>query len=70
MERVPVDSQAIKSAGWEASILELEFPSGKVYQYSGVPRDVFVNLLDGRSAGRYYHESIKRYYPETPLNKG
>ena len=37
MYRIPVSSSNLASVGYEGGILEIEFKSGSVYQYSGVP---------------------------------
>ena len=48
MKRVPVDSSAITSIGYdtEEQTLEVEFSSGTVYRYLRVPADVAAALYD------------------------
>jgi len=45
-----------------SKVLEIEFPSGEVYRYFGVPSDVNRGLLTANSAGRYFHEYIRDGY--------
>ena len=61
MERVPVQSSNLVSVGYElgTAILEIEFHSGGIYQYSGVPEDVHQGLMNAGSKGSYFHQNIK-----------
>ena len=65
MQRQPVESSMLRSAGYDAatSTLELEFTSGRVYQYFDVPQDVFDELLAADSKGRYFLAVIDHAYP-------
>lgn len=45
-----------------ASTLKIRFNSDLVYQYTNVPRDIFLNLLDASSKGRFFHRHIKDIY--------
>lgn len=67
MDRTAVASSNIASVGWEQDeggdgILEVEFNSGQVYQYTGVPQWVYQGLLFSPSPGRYLRESIVEAY--------
>ena len=42
--------------------LEIEFQSGEVYPYLGVPKDVHHALLAAPSKGRYFHAAIDHAY--------
>ena len=61
MERVEISSSNIKSAGYdtEEQLLEIEFNSGAVYSYAGVPMGVYDDLLEAESVGKYFNQSIK-----------
>ena len=65
MRRQPVESSMLRSAGYdpEREILELEFTSGRIYRYFGVPQDVFADLLTAESKGRYFLAQIDDLYP-------
>jgi hypothetical protein len=62
MNRLPVTSSSIVSVGYDAvnEILEIEFISGAVYQYSPVPAPVVSEFLEAESLGRYLNETIKK----------
>ena len=54
----------MKSVGYEskAKILEIEFRSGAVYQYLGVPKRVHEGLLRAESKGQYFNGEIRAEY--------
>lgn len=62
MERVQVESSNLVSVGYnpETATLEIEFHSGSIYQYSGVPEDVYRGLMNAGSKGRYFHQKHKK----------
>ena len=62
MERESVVSSNIESIGWENDILEVEFLNGGIYQYFGVPKDVYEDMLIAESVGKYLHYYIKGFY--------
>ena len=70
MERVKVSSSNIRSIGYEESTktLEIEFKQGSVYQYKGVPKNIFENLMNANSHGTYFHSYIKDKYPTSRIN--
>jgi hypothetical protein len=64
MERAEVKSSQIASVGYDPDkrILEIEFKTGKVYQYFEVPADVYAELILAPSTGRQFNQSIKGSY--------
>lgn len=65
MRREPVSSSNLRSVGYDPSsnTLEIEFKSGGVYQYSGMPAHVHDSLLRSGSLGKYFANQIKDVYP-------
>lgn len=65
MDRQLVSSSNIRSVRYEveAQMLELEFHSGGVYRYSGVPEVIYRELIRAASKGSYFHQNIKDLYP-------
>lgn len=65
MFREPVVSESIAAIGYDddAEALEIEFVSGAVYRYSGVPQDVFEDLREAPSKGAFFNRLIKDAYP-------
>ncbi len=61
MIRQPVQSSNIKSVGHDphTNTLEIEFHSGKVYQFSDVNVDEHAALLRARSIGSHLSHVIK-----------
>jgi KTSC domain len=64
MERAPVTSTNICSVGYDTDnqILEVEFNSGAVYQFTSVPLGEYEGLLNADSKGKYFNANIKNRY--------
>lgn len=64
MERQLVTSSSIVSIGYDATnqVLEVEFPSGHVYQYSDVPEQVYLDLIGGGSVGSCFNSYVRHAY--------
>ncbi len=71
MERQQVESSMLRAVGYDAEkrILEVEFTSGGVYEYSDVPPEVYADLLRAESYGQYFHEHVRGVYPYRRLRK-
>ena len=69
MERIAVSSSNISSVGYDAnsSTLEIEFHSGGVYQYEGVPQSEYDVFIAADSKGKYFNANIKDRYPTVDL---
>lgn len=69
MERELVSSSNIRSIGYDADsmLLEIEFNSGAVYQYQGVPESEYDALMRAGSKGTYFNANIKNRYPALKL---
>jgi len=66
MDRVPVRSSNIRSVGYDPATrtLELEFHSGGLYRYSGVPESIYEDFMQAVSKGAYFHDHIKGRFPD------
>lgn len=62
MNRQPVKSSNLVSAGYVAGVLEIEFRGGKIYRYDGVPVEVYVGLTVADSAGKFFAQHIQPAY--------
>ena len=64
MDRKAVRSTNIASVGYDAGTmtLEIEFRSGGVYQYAGVPEKRYESLMKASAIGSYFHREIKPWY--------
>ena len=65
MERQAVSSSNLASIGYEpmTQTLEVEFHGGRVYQYYGVPEQMFEEIKRAPSAGIFFNMYIKEGYP-------
>jgi hypothetical protein len=64
MDRILVQSSNLVSVGYDAAarLLEVEFVTGKTYQYHDVPLDVYQGLMSASSKGEYLHDNILNRY--------
>lgn len=65
MQRIPVNSSALASIGYDAAkqVLELEFHKTGIYHYFNVPTAVYEEMLAASSLGSYLNGHIKGRYP-------
>jgi hypothetical protein len=65
MDRLPVSSSNLASVGYDevGLVLEVEFLYGGVYQYTGVSKTVYDELMGAASLGGYLARNIKPRYP-------
>ena len=61
VERQPVKSRILRSVGYDdtTKILEIEFQTGLVYQYSGVPPKVYKDLMHSAEIGKYFSDKVR-----------
>jgi hypothetical protein len=64
MERSPLASSSVASVGYDdaTQVLEIEFRSGRIYQFTQVPRGVFDWLLRTPNKGSYVARMINGRY--------
>jgi len=64
MERTPVQSSNISSIGYDSNseILEVEFNNGSIYEYYGVPENIYSELMSSGSHGTYLAANVKKHY--------
>lgn len=61
MLRQEVTSSELRWVGYEEStrLLEVEFHSGEIYRYFGVPAGLVLELLEAESIGRFFNAHIR-----------
>ena len=61
VERLSVKSRILRSVGYDDStkMLEIEFQTGLVYRYSGVPPKVYADLMHSDEIGKYFSEKVR-----------
>ena len=64
MERYGVASSLVASIGYDenAETLEVEFLSGAIYQYYGVPQNIFEQFMSDSSKGKFLNAYIRNFY--------
>lgn len=69
MERKRINATNIRSVGYDSRnrLLEVEFSSGSVVQYSGVSEEVYRGLMNAPSPGSYFRDRIEEDYPAKRL---
>lgn len=63
----PVNSSQISYIGYEGTDLYIKFKNGTVYKYANVPKDLFDNLKNSKSVGKYFTDHIKNSYDCTKI---
>lgn len=71
MKRIPVDSSMMRDVGYDpkSETLEIGFNSGKVYQYFEVEQEIFDDLMNASSKGRYFLDEIEPFYAYTQVRQ-
>ena len=61
IERQPVQSTVLASVGYHPAkrLLEIEFRSGAIYRYLGVPEEIHRRLLAAESKGHFFGTAIR-----------
>ena len=65
MERKRVSASTIRSVGYDPcrQLLEIEFSSGSITQYSGVSPEVHRRFMSSPSPGSFYQDQIEENFP-------
>lgn len=60
-----VASSNLSAVGYdeESKTLRVEFNSGSTYEYRGVPKRTFDDLLGAESIGSFFHSHIRSDFP-------
>ena len=66
MRLIRVESRMVEAVGYNADqgILQVVYASGKVYNYEGVPPEVYEDLMAADSVGNYILKHIMNSYPD------
>jgi hypothetical protein len=64
LERQSIKSRILRSVGYDGTTknLEIEFHTGLVYQYSGVPPKVYTDLMSSDAVGKYFSEKVRNRF--------
>jgi hypothetical protein len=69
MERKRVSASNIRSVGYDAGqqVLEIEFSSGSIMQYTGVSPEVHRRFINFPSPGSFFQDQIDENFPSRRL---
>ncbi len=61
MKRLPVDSSAVCSVGYDPKslVLEIEYTNGSIYDYYDVPPEIYQEFCEADSMGTFVNFRIK-----------
>ena len=59
----PVTSSNLRRVRYAENVLQVMFQSGSIYEYTGVPRKVFNQLMRAPSKGQFFYYRIRCEYP-------
>jgi hypothetical protein len=65
MDRRIVQSSNVASIGYDemSNTLEVEFQTASIYQYFGVPANIYEQLMEAPSKGQFMNVYVKNAYP-------
>lgn len=65
MERKRINASNIRSVGYDPGkqLLEVEFASGSIVQYSGVSPEVHRRFMSSPSPGSFFQDQIEENFP-------
>ena len=65
MDRKRINASTIRSVGYDAGkqLLEIEFTSGSIVQYSGVSPEVHRRFMSSPSPGGFFQDQIDENFP-------
>ena len=70
MQRTELNSTSLKGAAYcsQEALLELEFRSGAIYRFGGVPETTYEELLRAASKGVYFNHHIRNRFPHAKMS--
>jgi KTSC domain len=71
MNRKPLSSGKLKTAGYDESarVMEIEFTNGDVYEYKGVSREIYRQLMASPSPSSFFEDKIDEQFSGKRLAK-
>jgi KTSC domain-containing protein len=69
MDRKRVNTSSIRSVGYDPGkqVLEVEFTSGSIVQYTGVSPEVHRRFMSSPSPGSFFQDQIDENFPATRI---
>ena len=65
MERKRINASTLRSVGYDAGkqVLEIEFSSGSIVQYTGVSPEVHRRYMNSPTPGSFYQDQNDEHFP-------
>ena len=60
--RIPLESEVLRSVGYDRGRLQAQITNGAIYEYSDVPVIEYEGLLGAESHGKYFNTRIRGRY--------
>lgn len=66
---IRIESSAISGVGYDEKhqTMTVKFVGGKKYQYQNVPKNIFENLTNAESSGKFINMEVKGKFEVVPL---
>lgn len=67
MQPIKIESITLATIAYDGpgKLLQLEFRTGSVYRYFGVPLPIYQGLMQAPSKGKYFNRDIRGRFPHT-----
>lgn len=62
------NSSNLKGVAYQGDVLTVQFLNGTIWRYSGVPANVFDEMMKSESKGSYFSRVIRSKYPGSKLD--
>lgn len=62
-----VESSSIFKVGYRRRVMQVQFNSGRIYEFRKVPRAKFDEFMSANSKGEFFNREIKGAYLETEI---
>jgi hypothetical protein len=64
MDKIEIESSTIKSIGYDDALnfLEVSYKKGTTYRFYDVPQDLFEDLMESKSKGKFLRENIEKKF--------
>jgi hypothetical protein len=69
VERKRVNASTLRSVGYDAGqqVLEIEFSSGSIVQYTSVSPEVHRRFMSSPSPGSFFQDQIDEHFPSKKI---
>jgi hypothetical protein len=69
IEFIQVESSMIEEIAYHDNKLYVRFHNGNLYSYADVPKELFDEMFNAESIGKFFSANIKKEFPFTKLEE-